>query len=71
MKKRLLRDILARKDPEGYYVIPAKREALEHLESLLKDLSIVEAGDIVLLRTRSRRVAERIAVILHKTGFLA
>ncbi len=67
-----LGELFRRKDPWGYYVIPAKRDALSELPSdLLKALNIEDAGDVILLRTRSRALARKIALILLRKSLLA
>ena len=68
---RLVDDILRRRDPFGYYVIPAKREALEVIPGeLVERLVVEEAGELVVLRTRSRSVARQVAVLLAKRGLV-
>ena len=68
---RLVDDILRRRDPFGYYVIPARREALEVIPGELAERLVVEeAGELVVLRTRSRSVARRVAVLLAKRGLV-
>ena len=67
-----LGELLRRRDPWGYYVIPAKRDALKKLPSnLLETLNIEDAGDVILLRTRSRALARKIAGILSRKRLLA
>jgi len=68
-RKDPVREIVSRRDPQGYYVIPAKREALEVLKDL-RDLEAEEAGTHVILRTKSRRRAEEVARILLRRGLL-
>lgn len=64
-------DILRRRDPSGYYVIPAKREALEAIpEELAEKLVVEEAGELVILRTRSRSIARRVAILLARRGLV-
>ncbi len=64
--------MLSRKDPQGYYVIPCKPSILRVLgRHNIENIVIEEAGDVVLLRTKSRRVAEYLAFIALKHGLLA
>ena len=69
----VLRDILSRKDPHGYYVIPMKEEALEAVKHYLSrpGVIIVEYNDVILLKTRSRSLADRVARLLARRGLLA
>ncbi len=68
--ERLVRSLLARRDPEGFYVVPARRGALQLLEGL-EGVVVEEAGDTVFVRARSRRVAEKVARLLARRGLLA
>ena len=68
---RLVDDILKRRDPSGYYVIPARREALEIIPGeLVEKLVVEEAGELVVLRTRSRSVARRVTFLLARRGLV-
>ncbi len=62
------REILSRRDPHGYYVIPAREEArtLAHGPGII----VVDVGEGVLIKTRSRSQALRLLRILHKKGLL-
>ncbi|RLE80120.1 MAG: hypothetical protein DRJ36_02575 [Thermoprotei archaeon] len=62
-------ELLWRRDPQGYYVIPAKRDALKVLK-ISKDIIVEEAGTLVFIKTRSRRLAKRIVLRLEKLGLL-
>lgn len=69
---RVIRELLSRKDPQGYYVIPCKLDILRFLEKHnIESIVVEEIGDIVLLRIKSRRVAEYLAFIALKQGLLA
>ncbi|MET1160351.1 MAG: hypothetical protein ABWW65_05265 [Thermoprotei archaeon] len=48
--------LLGKPDPQGYYIIVFKREILNKLKRE-KDVLIEETGDIVFVRTKSRRIA--------------
>ncbi len=69
----VLVDILSRRDPHGYYVIPAKEEALPILSRFATrpGVILVEYSDMVILKTRSRSLAERVARILAREGLIA
>lgn len=69
----VLRDILSRRDPHGYYVIPARPEAWDLVSPLSgrDGVVIVEYGDVILVKTRSRSLASRIARMLASRGLLA
>jgi len=62
--------LLGRKDPQGYYVIPAKRKALEYLKTT-EAVIIEEAGNLVFFKTKSRSLAKKIASKLQEQGLLA
>lgn len=55
----LLRDILSRRDPHGYYVIPVD---VDRVDDILKTVNgvgirVVYANDVALIKTRSRSLA--------------
>jgi len=73
---RFLWDILSRRDPHGYYVIPLKPEGKGFAESILKRnndpyAKIVEGRDVILVRVRSKSVAERIVRMAWRRGLIA
>ncbi len=69
---RLLQDILSRRDPHGYYVIPVDPDGFERLRGRLpKGAVIVEAGDVVLVKVRSRSEASKLARLAARLGVLA
>ena len=65
-----IRSILSRKDPQGYYVIVAEASARDLVKEWEKDVRIEEVGDRLIIRTRSRRVAERLARRLASRNLL-
>jgi len=66
----ILRELLARRDPHGYYVIPANDKALEYINGF-EGVKIVNAGgDIILIKTRSRNTALKIARMLMKRNLI-
>ena len=62
-------DLLKRRDPQGYYVLTAKREALELLEVL--DVIVEDAGSFLLVRVRSRSLAQKVCEMLLRKGLLS
>jgi len=65
-----LREYLMRRDPQGYYVIPAKRNALKYIENIKADY-VDEVGDTIFIKVKSRRIAAQIIRILAKKKALA
>ena len=65
------RDLLARRDPQGYYVIPLRKchDVLDMLERLGAEYE--EAGDVIYARVKSRSIAARIASWAARRGLLA
>jgi len=57
---RVIREILSRRDPGGFYVILASRGAEEALSDLGEGVEVEVAGDLTIVRTRSRSLAEKI-----------
>ncbi len=67
-----LEEILSRRDPHGYYVIPVDAEGFEKIRgSLPEGAVVVEAGDVVLVKVRSRSAAARLARLAERLGILA
>jgi len=66
----VIEGILSRRDPQGYYVIPVKREALDLIRAY-DVASVEEVGDVALVRVKSRRLARELASRLLKKGLLA
>ena len=58
--KKIVNDIISRKDPQGYYIIPAKKDALKFLK-IENEVSIEDLGTSIIIKVKSRRIAERIA----------
>ncbi len=61
---------LGPKSPNGYYVIVARREASRELEGL-EGLIAEEAGDLLIIKTRSRSAALKLYRRLAAQGLLA
>jgi len=57
---RVIREILSRRDPSGFYVILAFREAEDVLNDLREGVEVEVVGDLAIVRTRSRSLAEKI-----------
>jgi len=68
MSLNLFREILSRRDPHGYYVIPAEDEAKSLV--LMQGVIIVDVGDGILVKTRSRSQALKILKMLYKRNLL-
>ena len=69
----IIGDLLERKDPHGYYVIPAKIEALEVVRNMTNKpgVILIEYADMLIIKTRSRSMAEKFARALARRGLLA
>ncbi len=63
-------DILSRKDPNGYYVILAKRSALDLVSSLSLPVIAQDEGRYVVFKTRSRSIAKKLVEQLKKVNAL-
>ena len=62
------KNLLGPKDPEGYYVIRAPRNHLNQIVNKYGDaIEIIELGDEILIRTKSRRVALQIVKMFKVT----
>lgn len=72
----MIADILKRTDPRGYYVVllsktKSQERSIDVILKAHKDRVIVEdLGDVIAVRTRSRRVARKIASLALKWGLL-
>ncbi len=66
----LVRSVISKKDPAGFYVIVADRNALPIVEKYAKDVQVEEYGDSLVIRTKSRRVAEELARRLARKNML-
>ncbi|MCD6300689.1 MAG: hypothetical protein J7L82_01300 [Staphylothermus sp.] len=64
----MMKNLLGPKDPEGYYVIRAPRNLLSQVVNKYGDaIEIIELGDEILIRTKSRRVALQIVKMFKVT----
>lgn len=74
-ERRIAVEILSRRDPHGFIVIPAKPEAKELLDKMGvtrdKNNRIVETVDLLLVRVKSKSLAERIIRVLYRKNLLA
>jgi hypothetical protein len=71
--ERVIKEILSRRDPQGYYIILATNST--ELQRILEEyvglgVQVDYYGDAVLIRCKSRRVAEEIARKLHSKKLL-
>ncbi|HIQ23608.1 MAG TPA: hypothetical protein EYH50_00995 [Pyrodictium delaneyi] len=74
--QRVIEDILRRPDPTGYYVIVLRRDdgRANIVDAILEKYrgKVVEEtlGDIIVIRTKSRRIARDIARLALELGVL-
>lgn len=72
--ERVIREILSRKDPAGYYVIIVANveKARGIVEKYKKrgEVVVEEAGDIIVVRSKSRKVAEELTRALVARNLL-
>jgi len=66
---RVAAEILAKRDPEGYYVILAEPSAREVLNGF-SGIVVEEAGNSLVVRTRSRSLVEKVVKRLASAGLL-
>jgi len=66
---RVVAEILAKRDPEGYYVVLADPGAREVLNGF-KGIVVEEAGGSLVVRTRSRSLVEKLVRRLASAGLL-
>ncbi len=70
----VVRQILSRRTPDGYYVIPLldtpeARRLIEHVKE--EGIEVEEAGDILYVKVKPRSVAARIARLAARKHLLA
>ncbi|MEM1522143.1 MAG: hypothetical protein QXU69_03910 [Thermofilaceae archaeon] len=65
---RLCDELLGKRDPEGYYVILAKLEALPLLEGF--DVRVEQNPSLLVVRVKSRSMARKICRILQARDLL-
>ena len=59
--KDVVKDILSKRDPQGYYIIPLKdNPKLLMLLTTIEGLIIDRYGDIIIVKTRSRDLVKKI-----------
>lgn len=59
LKNDVIKELLSRKTPEGYYVVTASREALKYIEE--KGILIEEIDAVtVIFKLKSRSLAKKI-----------
>ena len=58
---------LGRRDPEGYFVLLASPEARELVP---QGCLVEEAGDVIVIRTKSRSLANKLLRTLKRKGLL-
>lgn len=71
----MIREIVSRKDPFGYYVVIAlnteETRALIEAYARSRDALVEEFGDVLIIKGKSRGVIEKIARSLAIKGLLA
>ncbi len=68
----LVKAIISKRDPQGYYVIPLRKtQATDNVLSKVRDAEIEYYGDTVIVRTKSRDEAKRIVKLAIKYSILA
>jgi len=55
-------NILGKRDPDGYYVLAFKKDVLNKLNEI-SGVEVEESADIVIVRTKSRKLAKE---LLHR-----
>jgi hypothetical protein len=71
--KDIIKEITSRKDPQGYYVLVAVNNKIVHkiVERYAKSNLLTEVvGDIIIIRCKSRRIAEELARSLLSRNLL-
>ena len=58
---------IGKRDPQGYYVIMANKQALELVKNL-PNVLVEDLGKGLMIRTRSRSTAKRILHMLESKG---
>lgn len=71
---KVVRDVLSRRDPIGYYVVIASNSVeVKNLVSKLgrdSELVLEEVGNMIIIRGKSRRIMEELARALVIKGLL-
>ena len=63
----VVRSIISKRDPQGYYVIPLKNiPHLTNIISKMNDIIIEEYGDTIIVKTKSRNTVKRIVKLALK-----
>jgi len=62
--------MLGKKTPDGYYLIVARREA-EEIVKRFSEIEIEYAGDMILIKVKSRRIAKEIYIKLSRRNLIA
>jgi len=67
--------LIGKRDPSGYFIIPARQQALEVLDKIISSQSdiVVEdvGGGIIFLKTKSRTIAQKLLKMLESRGLTA
>ncbi|MCS7104165.1 MAG: hypothetical protein NZ954_01185 [Thermofilaceae archaeon] len=65
-----LSSYLRKRDPLGFFTIPAKRDAMDLLSGF-QDIIVEKMGPIILVKVKSRRLAKTILASLSERRLLA
>lgn len=70
-----LRDLLSRRDPHGYYVIPVKPEGRAIVVNIAGrrqgEVIIIDAVDVILVKVRSKSLASKLLRTLNQKKLIA
>lgn len=69
--EKLIQEILSKRTPDGYYLIPADRKGLVAIRTRFSvNFEIEELGDVVVVKVKSRNIAEKITRYLVLKGLV-
>ncbi|ABN69717.1 hypothetical protein Smar_0610 [Staphylothermus marinus F1] len=63
----MTKNLLGPRDPEGYYIVKAPQSLASIIvKRYRKQIELIEIGDEIIIRTKSRRVALSIIKVLER-----
>lgn len=69
--EKLIQEILSKRTPDGYYLIPTDRKGLVAIRTRFSvNFEIEELGDVVVVKVKSRNIAEKITRYLVLKGLV-
>ncbi len=71
MRNDVIRELLSRRDPQGYFVVPLRNTPEAKRLAEERGAIIEEAGEIIFARLKSRSSAEKLARAARFRGLLA